>query len=558
MKLKIGIALLLAVSLLLAACQPAEPTRTTGSPVDSGIQNQTQNFDQPYTMATSESGKGILLDRRQVPVIMTSALLRTDLLILADFLKPEETEDYFAIAAQTNLNTLELTVMWSQIEPQKDQYDFSALDVYLDYAKKYGLKLNIEWYGSLVDGETHTANVPAYIAEDTETYSCLMDLFDWANYGRCRIMDWTDPDLLARESRALWEMMNHVYTWNQENGQYDPVIMVQIGQGTDRFQRWRTDAYDVVNAAGEAIGQEEAWSMVHTYLNEMAKAVKYSAYKALTRVEFCEQTAVVNYVRDVQKLEYVDIVSPTYLHEISSTKNGIKSFTEEYADMFVMNAENWASDINDRQILATFGMGAGGYVSYQLSNPVYFPQSPNGALYNRYNADGETLADKFPPVGERARKTAAINSALLRAYVAVANAPRSLFATFGLNNLLNGKTGDERIQKVYLSNGVLLSYSNPDGALGFAVFDGNYVYVWSDTDATLTVTNCTLTVCQKGAFDAQGEWNTQENVTLEGNTTLQCVAGEVYRIRVGNLSELPSASELKADGYLSPLDSIRG
>lgn len=558
MKIKRVIPFLLALCFVLSACQHNDPGEQSGADAAVSIENVTQKYDQPYTMTTSESGKGILLNRGQIPVIMTSALLRADLLVNADFLEPSEMEDYFAIARETNLNTLELTVMWSQIEPEKGQYDFSALDVYLNYAKKYGLKLNLVWYGSMVDGETHTANVPAYISRDPETYSCLMDLFDYANFGRCRIMDWADPDLLERESQAVWHMMNHVYAWNQSNEKYDPVIMVQIGQGADRFQRWRVDAYDVVDAQGQPMAQEQAWSMVHTYLNTMAKAVKYSAYKALTRVEFCEQTAVVNYVRDVRKLEFVDIVAPTYLHEISSTKNGIKSFTDEYADMFIMNAENWASDANHRQILATFGMGAGGYVSYQLSSPNYYPESPNGALYGRYDPEGATLAEKFPQKGERAERTAAVNSALLRAYVAVANAPRSLFATFGLNNLLNGKTGDERIQNIYLSNGILLSYSNPEDTMGFGAYDGNYIYVWSSKDATLRVTNCTLTVCQKGAFDENGEWVSQGNVTLEGNNTLQCQAGEVYRIRVGDISQLPAASELKAEGYLPPLDSIRG
>ena len=553
MNLKRIIPCLLILCIALSACQ-MPGTQEQGA----SFENITDQYDQPYTMSTSDAGKGVLLDRSQIPVIMTAALLRTDMLVNADFLEPSEMEDYFAIAKETNLNTLELTVMWSQIEPEKDQYDFSALDVYLDYAKKYDLKLNLVWYGSIVDGETHTANVPDYISDDPQTYACLMDLYDYANFGRCRIMDWSDPDLLERESKALWQMMNHVYQWNQTNDKYDPVIMVQIGQGADRFQRWRVAAYDVEDATGAPMTDEQAWSMVHTYLNTMAQAVKYSSYKALTRVEFCEQTAVVNYVRDVQSLEYVDIAAPTYLHEISSTKNGIKSFTDEYPDMLIMNAENWASDANHRQILATFGMGASGYVSYQLSSPNYYPESPNGALYGRYDPTGATLADKFPQKGQRATQTAMVNSALLRASVAVANAPRSLFATFGLNNLLNSKTGNERVQKVYLSNGLLLTYSNPQDALGFAVYDGNYLYVWSSKDATLSVTNCTLTVCQSGAFDENGEWNTQGNITLDGNTTLQCQAGEVYRIRVGNISQLPSASALKDEGYLSPLDSVRG
>lgn len=545
--------ILLAICTLFAACTPGNSGGGSGS-----MENITDKCDTPYTVSVSEAGKGVILNRRQVPVIMTSALLRTDLLINADFMRPDEMEDYFALAKQTNLTALELTVMWSQIEPEKGKYDFSALDTYLNYAKQYGLKLNIEWYGSLVDGETHTANLPDYIAQDTSAYPCLMELYDYANYGKCRIMDWSNANLLERESLAVWNMMNHIYEWNLQNERYDPVVMVQIGQGADRFARWRIDAYDVVDADGAPMTQENAWAMVNTYLNTIARAVKYSAYKALTRVEFCEQSAVVNYVREVERLEYVDIVSPTYLHEISTTKNGIQSFTDEYPEMFLMNAENWASDVNSRQILATFAMGAGGYVSYLLSNPNYYPESPNGALYGRYHLSGATMAEKFPEKNNRASQTAAINQALAQAYVAVANAPRSLFASFGLNNLLNAKDGAERIQQIYLSNGLLLTYSNPKDSLGFAVYDGGYLYVWSDMAAELTVANCTATVCQRGAFDENGEWATDETVTMASNTTLSCEGGVVYRIRVGNVSELPPAGDLKAEGFLSPLDSIRG
>lgn len=545
------IPILLVICILLSSCAVVSTTNNE-------ITNITDKYDQPYNAGTSTSGKGVLLNRQSVPIIMTSALLRTDLLINADFLQPSEMEDYFAIAKETNLNTLELTLMWSQIEPEKDAYDFSALEVYLNYAKKYNLKLNIEWYGSFVDGETHTANIPDYVANDHDTYPLIADLYDFANYGRCCIMDWTNEHLLERESLALWNTMNYIYEWNQNNDHYDPVVMVQIGQGTDRFQRWRIEAYDITDADGSTMSQEKAWSMVQTYINEMARAVKYSSYKALTRVEFCEQTAVVNYVRDIEKLEYVDVVSPTYLHEISSTKNGIKSFTDEYSEMFIMNAENWASDLNGRQILATFGMGASGYVSYQLSSPRYYPESPNGALYSRYNPDGQTLSERFTQKGTRATSTSSINEALLKAYIAVANAPRSLFATFGLNNLLNNKTGDERTQNIYLSNGILLSYSNPENAIGFAIYDENYIYVWSNADAELIISNCTLTVCQKGSFDESGEWVNDGNVMLSNNTTLSCEAGVVYRIRVGNVSSLPSSATLKEQGFLSPLDSIRG
>ena len=140
-----------------------------------------------------------------------------------------------------------------------------------------------------------------------------MDLFDFAHYGRVSIMDWSDDDLLERETKAIYNMMNYVYEWNHKNDLYDPVVSVQIGQGAERFQRWRITQYVVLDKEGNLYNANDAWAMVHKYLNTVAKGVKYSKYKALTRVEFCEQNSVVNYVRDIEQLEFIDIVCPTYL-----------------------------------------------------------------------------------------------------------------------------------------------------------------------------------------------------------------------------------------------------
>lgn len=519
--------------------------------------NQTV-YDAPYTLGKSDAGKAVLYDRSQTPQIMLSTLLRTDLLKNADFMDSSEIEDYFAIAAATDMNTVDVVVTWAQVEPEKDGYVFTDVKNYLDFAKKYDLKVNIEWYGSLVDGESHSANIPDYVYNDTATYPVLKDVLDYAYFGRLRFMDWGNKNLIERESKAIYELMNYVYDWNQENNKYDPVVTVQIGQGADRFQRWRTEAYGVYKLNGESFTQDEAWEMVNTYLDGVAKGVKYSKYKALTRVEFCEQNNVVNYVSGVEALDNIDIVCPTYLHEISNTKNGIRSFSQEFPDSVVLNVENWASDINYRQILATFAMGGTGYVSYMLANPIYTPESPNGALYNRYNPQGATLAEKFTEKNTRATDTKKVVNALERMFVAVANAPRANIAALGMNNLINSNTGAQRIQKIYLSNGLMLEYSNPQDSLGLAVYDSNYLYVWGTHAATLDITNCTITVGQKGVFAADGGWTNEGAVTLANNSKLTMEADTVYRIRINSISALPDQSTLKNGGYATAIDSIRG
>ena len=535
-----------------------ELKQPVGEVITDEMTNQTTAVS-PYKQELSDAGKARIVDSVGTPQLILSALVRTDLLINADFLDSDEIEDYFAICKETGLNTIEIVIMWSQIEIDYNRYDFTDVKNYLDYAKKYGLKVNLEWYGSFVDGESHSANVPDYITNNPSTYPMIMDLFDFANYGHASIMDWSNDNLIKREAKAIYHLMNYVYDWNQENGNYNPVIMVQIGQGLDRFARWRIDAYKVLGSDGNLYNTDEAWTMINKYANGIAQGVKYSKYKALTRVEFCEQNAVVNYVRNIKELEYIDMVCPTYLHTIPTQKNGIKNFAEEFTDMAVLNVENWASDENHKHLLTTMAMGGSGYVSYQLSSPLYYPESPNGTLYNRYNAEGETLAEKFVEKNNRASKTKQLNEMLTKAYVAVANSKRTTFAAFGLNNLVSSGT----VQKIYIktdtdNNGILLQFSNPADTLAFVVYDQNYLYVATTSNASFQFTNCTLTVCQKGYFNASGDWESQGNVTLKDNKQLTAEKDVVYRIRVTGISSLPSSSQLDSNGYKGTLDSVRG
>ena len=71
------------------------------------------------------------------------------------------------------------------------------------------------------------------------------------------------------------------------------------------------------------------------------------------------------------------------------------------------------------------------------------------------------------------------------------------------------------------------------------------------------MTNCAISVGQKGSFNKMGEWESAGTVTLQENKTLNMEAGLVYRIRMVTIESLPSASTLSTDGYKSTIDSIR-
>ena len=93
------------------------------------------------------------------------------------------------------------------------------------------------WYGSIVDGETHGANVPQYILNNKKTYPLLVDLFDGGVYGRYCILDRSNKNLVSREQKALYSLCNYIASRCEEETLKDPVVMIQLGQGVDRFYR---------------------------------------------------------------------------------------------------------------------------------------------------------------------------------------------------------------------------------------------------------------------------------------------------------------------------------
>lgn len=534
---------------------------------NTGDLEEQKEFSAPYVTAVSESGKGFIKHGGE-SVLLLSSQIAADLLIVADGKTPAELEPYFAVAAETGFNSVDIPILWNQVETEKDVYDSSVIRTYLDFAKKYDLKINLLWYGSLKDGETKGYSLPEYILENPTDYTVLKDLYDGGVYGRIRIMKWDDKDLLARESRALYELMNAIYAWNGENGNYDPVVTLQIGQGTaDRFYRWRIDQYKIEGAEG-LMTQSEAEEMIARYIESLAAAVKKSAYRPLVRLEFCEQGAVTEETLRVYNLENVDLICPTYLHTVAENRNGTSNFAsdERLNGMPVINAENWASDINYRQVLTTIVSGGIGYNSYLLSPPKYYPMSPNGAIFDRIDDEGETIEEKFISIGDRSADTKKVMTLILNAPYTVSVSSAKNIVALNMNNRLS--VGD--VQKSYVTyadgdKGVFLDYvvAEDEKALGFAAIreiDGSvYLYVSATSNSSIQVSRANVMIAQKGKESASGEWTSEGNVDLAfNNKGIVLEANVLYRLKLSNVEDMLSGKELAESGYESPLTSLRG
>lgn len=517
----------------------------------------------PYRVSTQEGSKTTITGSNGAPLVLTSCEFRSDIFLLADQSKPEDLEDYFALAKETNFNSVDLPFMWSQLEKEKDQYSFDDLDVYLNLAKKYGLLINLLWYGSFVDGETHTINMPKYIYEDSVTYPVIQFCYPNSIFGDTVIMNYSNKNLLNRESLAVKALFNHVAEWNLQNEKYNPIVILQCGQGLDRLERYRIEQYDV-QYNGERMTNDQAEIFVEDYATAISKAAKNSKYSPITRVEFCEQTAVTSYVRSVEQISTIDVLATTYLGTVPLTKTGIYNFSEEYGNSKpIMCSENWSNDLNYRSALVTYAMGGCGFNSYNLSSPIYYPLEAKtieyqigGALYRRKKSGVESLEGKFAQINTRAEDIASVNNMVNQAYVPIAKALKENFALMGFDSKYI-KEHDGH-QKVYLESGVMFDYqTNKENSFGYVINSDNFVYVISNGDGVLKLENCSIQNVSEGFFDEDGFWKSESIIyTFEDGVSFK--EGKLYRIRVNDVLDLPTIEWLEEQSYKDTNNIVRG
>ena len=517
----------------------------------------------PYRVVSEEGKKTSITGSNGAPIALTSCEFRSDIFILADHNKPEELDDYFALAKATNFNSIDLPFMWSQVEKEKDQYVFDDIDAYLDLAKKHGLYINLLWYGSFVDGETHTINMPKYISEDKETYPVIQYCYPNSIFGDTVIMNYSNKNLLNRESQAIKALFNHVAEWNLQNEKYNPIIVLQCGQGLDRLERYRIEQYDI-QYNGERMTNDQAEIFVEDYATAISKAAKNSKYSPITRVEFCEQTAVTSYVRSVEQISTIDVLATTYLGTVPLAKTGIYNFSEEYGESKpIMCSENWANDLNYRSALVTYAMGGCGFNSYNLSSPIYYPLEAKtidyqigGALYRRKNSSGESLEQKFTQINSRASDIASVNNMVNLAYVPITKALKENFGLMGFDSKFIKEHAGH--QKVYFDSGVMFDYySSSDNSYGYVINSDSFVYVISNSDGVLNLENCSIQNVSQGYFDEDGFWKNEETIyTFEDGVSFK--KDKLYRIRVNDVLELPAIEWLEENSYKDTNNIIKG
>ena len=530
--------LLLALLLCLCACTPAQQNETT-LPDTPGTTEETN----VSRVCTLPSGKTYLeVDGK--PFALIGAQLRVDglynrnpeLTQAPPAVSDAQLEQYFAKASQLGVNTLQLALEWSKIELDKDVYDFALVDKLLTLTNKYGLKCEFLWFSTNMCGDGHSFCIPSYITEDTQTYPVFggKNLYYSNMYGQLSYPVLNSPALMERERLVLTALMEHVDTWNKENGSKNPLIGMQIHNESDGLLRWRLRQKELT-LNGEAVTPQQLWQVTLEALDNAGKAVKAADYKIYTRCnmtvtfgvdEFKEWQGLGLSPLDVLALEGIDIIGDDpYTTDPSAINKTIRSYAVEGNYPHV--AENMGEYASSPSLFLSAYQAGGSYLFYDLATPEYF-------IFINGNSDYQMDQGIVnPDLTEKAHtaQTSLIMQGIQRMGSVLPLVERADFAAFNIRTEFPQQTLEQTICTSSLS----VTYRTEQGGIAFAIEHDGYLYLYATKDCRFTVNNASF--IQRGEIGrfVDGEYVVEDAPYL--STTISLSAGDLMRVRIREINQ---------------------
>lgn len=478
---------------------------------------------------TTESGRAYIeMDGK--PFTYIGGQLRVDGYIDNDKQSIDEMEKYFKLAADTNVNVVELPIQWKDIEPEKDMYEFKNVGKLLGFAKKYGLKVELLLFTVNICGSSSVA--PAYIENDAATYPRYpSDVKGTVFYEQ------DNPNLLAREGKAVKNLMSAVAAWCKAAGE-NVVLAVQVHNEPDVFPLWRLKEQNVMALDGSRkLTDIEAWEETYYALDYIGKVVKNSEYPCLTRVN----TAIAwrdkwqSFVPKIYELEGIDMVGDdTYNETVAQNKQVmINLSTDKLAGNLPHVAENRGSYASTPSCILGTVCAGGGYLIYDLISSKTFVDEwgwPDEGLYDPYNHKDPTVAGSMAdkPHTELARR---VLYGIKQAGCELTLADVKDIAGFNLK----GNYPETTLEQTISTSSVRVSYSTENGSLGFAVARKGYVTLYTTDAATFTLSNGSFSEAEIGVYKTDGSFVKSADATLsDGRVSLQ--AKQICRIKINGIN----------------------
>ena len=452
------------------------------------------------------------------PFYMTNIQIRMEKLRYTWGWDAAAREAIVARAAADGFNTLSIPIHWREVEPEKDRFDWTTLDEYLNLVAKYGLKMELLWFGQnnvggvawlRTGGDNPQLRVPDYVLHSpapgstatTSEFNVRRDISDY-------VMDLADDRLKERETYVLGRVMEHIAEWDAAGGGKHTVIGVQINN--------------------EVFGTRVSFpnALVIDYLSHLAGAVKQSKYVVWTRINCVYWEADGRIIENEQKrfspegtnLDFAGL--DTYKHHpaftstelfTQSMRSDIPYVGKNYRMFMEIGAE--AANIAQLQMAALSGNCAFDY--YDMIGP------DNHGLYDRNGEMG------FVPHGSYIEDVRLVNKILNSAMSDIAlNANGyGLFVHNWKGYSPYTETSTEGI-------GFTPGYSSSQG---ISILRSNTETVLMSTlGGTFTLPDSLgINGATKGYFDADDRWVNQGNVSFSSARNLTSVfveAGATVRL----------------------------
>ena len=466
-------------------------------------------------IAKTEEGKPYLeVDGKPFPVY--GAQIRVDIFKSVDKLSRQEIESYFATAQELGINSVQVSYPWAFLEPKKDQWQFEEIDMILEFANKYDLKVELLWFSTNMIGDSYSWLVPLYILQEPSIRLKREGDAGWHGlYGYTYSLQMHDTWVLEREVNAVSVLFSHIREWDNANGNRHPVITCQVHNEPDALVRWRLDEKKISHKDGTMLTKKEAWDMTLEPLTTVGMAIQNSHYRVATRTNVISGDGVNDFPqtpgispKDVYALQGIDFVSfDPYKEHV----NEIAYEVSQYASLpgnYPLIAENRGNFANTASLMLVASSLGGGYDIYDLATSRYITSNSKPP----FDSEGIYYQDLTPkPHVPQVKK---LLKGLIGAAEDVALTSTENFAAFNIKTDYPQKDLSQTIR----TTGAELVFKTSKGALAFVLDRGDELVAYATEDSELTVGNGTVT----------------------GGNNMTLKAGQVYRLEFKSSGRLTS------------------
>lgn len=444
------------------------------------------------------------------PFLMLGAQLRTDFFLQLDKKTPDELAPYFELAANMNVLVVQVPVAWRDIEPEKDAYTSSLVEKYIELCDKYQMKLEILWFGSYMCGYSVEGYIPDYVLKDTSTYPDLNPNAAYNGWlGKHYYLKPNTPALVEREAKALNEMMEAIYHYDNNHGQKHTVIGIQVENEPDMLATRHNQQH--------GYSPEQLWPDLISMLDELGQVVKNSSYDCYTRVN--QTTTYSDYMEKSAEIAATTGIDYVGLDPYENTMRGLDSKLRRLRKIdgnFAHIAENGGEYANnDLLMLKALSLGCGYEIFEVITTP--HPFLVDWTLRGVYNPD-------FTPKAHTQQIVDAYKI-FKGAWVDLASADDKDIIGFNLKY----DDGQEQATENQNTTHVSIKWTTNSRGVAFAVEHNNCLTVASTKNDQMLFRDIQVKKIEKGHYDIDGNWNPEGNVEPANQLAMEpCI---VYKIQ---------------------------